>query len=103
MILYHGSTQPVESPRVITTEYGRDFGAGFYTTDLLGQARRWALRKARIASRQGSDAQAVVSRYEFDEKDYGKLKVALCLFAVSGGNGVLAAGEANSRRHADPL
>ena len=42
MILYHGSNVIVETPQIIKTEYGRDFGFGFYTTDIKEQAVRWA-------------------------------------------------------------
>ena len=33
MILYHGSNIVVNKPKIISTEIGRDFGFGFYTTD----------------------------------------------------------------------
>ncbi|MDR0520090.1 MAG: DUF3990 domain-containing protein [Clostridiales Family XIII bacterium] len=73
--LYHGSVQPVEHPRIIKTEYGRDFGFGFYSTDIFAQAKRWAVRRAKIMSRGGRDAHAIVSEYEFDEACYGSLSV----------------------------
>ena len=41
MIVYHGSTVVVELPQIIKTEYGRDFGFGFYTTDIKKQAARY--------------------------------------------------------------
>ena len=47
MILYHGSTVAVNVPKIIKTEYGRDFGFGFYTTDIQEQAARWAVRNPR--------------------------------------------------------
>jgi hypothetical protein len=75
MILYHGSTLVVDRPIIIKTEYGRDFGPGFYTTEIKEQAVRWALRKARLEKRKNSDIKAIVSRYEFDEKNYGDLNV----------------------------
>jgi hypothetical protein len=75
MILYHGSTLFVNKPVIIKGEYGRDFGPGFYTTEIKEQAARWALRKARIEKRKNSGARAIVSRYEFDEKNYGDLSV----------------------------
>lgn len=74
MILYHGSTVVVELPQIISTEYGRDFGFGFYTTDIKEQAERWAKRKAKMAIRMGISAIPVVSIYEFDEKAYDILK-----------------------------
>jgi hypothetical protein len=75
MILYHGSTLAVDKPKIIKTEYGRDFGPGFYTTDIKDQAVRWSLRKAKIEKRRNQDAKAIVSIYEFDEKSYSALKV----------------------------
>ena len=67
MKLYHGSTVVVDAPQIIRSAIGRDFGFGFYTTDIKEQAERWALRRKRTASRNGAtDAQAVVSVYEID-------------------------------------
>ncbi len=73
MILYHGSTLVIESPSIIKTEQGRDFGFGFYTTDIKDQAIRWALRKARIALRKRETVRPIVSVYEFDESAYNTL------------------------------
>jgi hypothetical protein len=75
MKLYHGSVLPVEIPRIIKSEYGRDFGFGFYTTDILEQATRWASRRARILERAGQNSQAIISEYEFDEDVYEKLRI----------------------------
>ena len=67
MKLYHGSVVAVETPRIIRSAVGRDFGFGFYTTDIKEQAERWALRRCRAAKRNGNvDAQAIVSVYEID-------------------------------------
>lgn len=41
MILYHGSTVIVENPQIRTGNIPLDFGAGFYTTTSLNQAKRW--------------------------------------------------------------
>jgi hypothetical protein len=70
MIVYHGSTVVVKEPKIITSEFGRDFGAGFYTTDIRGQAERWALRKARIERRKVPGSVAYLSIFEFDEDCY---------------------------------
>jgi hypothetical protein len=81
MILFHGSTLAVSEPKIIRSERGRDFGFGFYATDIYNQARRWALRKARIASvgrpassRNGA-ASAIISTYDFDESYFENLTV----------------------------
>jgi hypothetical protein len=75
MKLFHGSTLAIENPKIITTEYGRDFGGGFSTTDIKEQALRWAKRKANIDSSQGKTAKAIISIYDFDENSYKKLSV----------------------------
>ena len=67
MKLYHGSTVVVETPQIIRSAIGRDFGFGFYVTDIKEQAERWALRRKRTVSRNGTtDVHAVVSVYEID-------------------------------------
>lgn len=69
MTLYHGSTVSVQSPAVIVTDIGRDFGPAFYTTGVREQAERWAVRRA-LLRRKSGEAQVVpiVSTYEFDER-----------------------------------
>jgi hypothetical protein len=75
MTLYHGSTLIIDKPQIIAAEYGRDFGAGFYTTDIRDQAVRWAQRKAKVENRKGNSVKAILSKYEFDEKNYENLRV----------------------------
>jgi hypothetical protein len=41
MILYHGSLEIVEHPKILEASRPLDFGQGFYTTTSLQQARRW--------------------------------------------------------------
>lgn len=68
MTLYHGSTVEVREPEILSSDVGRDFGFAFYTTDIRGQAERWAVRRARYARKGGrADVAAIVSEYEFDE------------------------------------
>jgi hypothetical protein len=61
MMLYHGGTDVVMTPKIISGEQGRDFGFGFYMTDIYEQATKWALRQGRIRRKQ-----AVLNTYEFD-------------------------------------
>lgn len=69
MILYHGSIIEVKQPQVIKTELGRDFGFGFYTTDIKGQAIRWAKRKAKIEKhRIKNNCKAILNIYEWDDE-----------------------------------
>lgn len=75
MILYHGSYMQVENPKILSLEKGRDFGFGFYTTSIKEQAERWAVRVARLYSKQTKkEEKAVVNVYEFDERLSKKLK-----------------------------
>lgn len=68
MRVYHGTTLTIESPVIVGSEIGRDFGPAFYTTDIREQAERWALRRAKIESRRKKrDCDAVVNIYEWDE------------------------------------
>ncbi|MBR6153589.1 MAG: DUF3990 domain-containing protein [Treponema sp.] len=68
MIVYHGSYFQIEKPKILIQEKGRDFGFGFYTTTIKQQAERWAIRTARLLSRNsGKDENAIVNVYEFDE------------------------------------
>lgn len=60
--LYHGSTVAVEHPLVQKGRRNLDFGQGFYVTDMVEQARKWAER----VSRQRIES-PVISVYEFDE------------------------------------
>lgn len=42
--LFHGSNMAVKAPEIRIAEYTKDFGYGFYCTNLYGQAEKWALR-----------------------------------------------------------
>ena len=64
MILYHGSDVEVKNPKIIQSEKGRDFGCAFYLTPIKEQAERMAKRKQRM----NKSKSAVVSVFEFDEK-----------------------------------
>ena len=44
MLLYHGSNITVLKPRLLPPTRPMDFGAGFYLTSDLDQAKRWAVR-----------------------------------------------------------
>ena len=69
MIIYHGGTDIIKEPRIITSEIGRDFGAGFYTTDIKEQAIKWAKRKA--TNRKNTEA--ILNIYEFDDSAFEQL------------------------------
>lgn len=42
IILYHGSNQSVENPKILESKRALDFGAGFYLTSSQTQAEKWA-------------------------------------------------------------
>lgn len=55
-IIYHGSNTAVENPRILINGHYKDFGYGFYCTNIEKQAKRWAL------TRRGA---SVVSHYQY--------------------------------------
>ena len=56
VIIYHGSNTAVEKPRILINGHYKDFGYGFYCTNIEKQAKRWAL------TRRGT---SVVSHYQY--------------------------------------
>lgn len=44
MEVYHGGYCPIKTPEIIAGRYAKDFGPGFYCTELGEQAIRWARR-----------------------------------------------------------
>ena len=73
MILYHGSDVEVKNPEIIKSEKGRDFGCAFYLTPIKEQAERMAKRKQRM----NKSTSAIVSVFEFNEKEVSNLKYKL--------------------------
>ena len=63
MEIYHGSYMVIEHPQVVRGRYAKDFGTGFYCTQLRQQAERWA----------GKYDTPVVSIYEYTS--YEGLKI----------------------------
>ncbi len=59
MIVYHGSTEIINTPDVTHSKKYLDFGKGFYLTTFEEQAQKWAIRKS---MRQGK--KAVVNIYK---------------------------------------
>lgn len=45
MKLYHGSNVIVQKPKIVTNGFYKDFGYGFYCTNIEKQAKRWAITK----------------------------------------------------------
>ncbi len=69
MMLYHGGEIAIPTPVLLHSRKAVDFGAGFYVTPLLEQAKMWCEKKRRRWKR------AAVSRYAFDEHQAGALKI----------------------------
>ena len=75
MIVYHGGTEIVKTPRILSRSVGRDFGVGFYTTSIREQAKKWARRQA--VNRRVKTA--VLNVYEY-ENDYAVEHLAIKTF-----------------------
>lgn len=58
MVLYHGSNVVVQKPKVLTNGHYKDFGYGFYCTNLEKQAVKWALVKRK---------KHIVNIYDYEE------------------------------------
>lgn len=71
MKLYHGSDLEVKNPKIIKSEKGKDFGCAFYLTPIKEQAERMAKRKQRM----NKSPSAIVSIFEWDEKEANDLKL----------------------------
>lgn len=59
MILYHGSIKEIPNPLITIGRDKLDFGRGFYTTELLEQAKIWACKRASILN-----SKPIISTYE---------------------------------------
>ncbi len=62
MILYHGTNIDIQSINLALCRPYKDFGKGFYTTEITEQAQKMAIRVARIYG--GSP---IVNIYEIDD------------------------------------
>ena len=61
MNLFHGGTDIVKKPMIRPQSAGRDFGMGFYCTDIRNQAEKWAKRQGKVRKQA-----AILNIYEFD-------------------------------------
>ena len=60
MKVYHGSYAPINEIDLLKCKAGKDFGRGFYVTNIISQAEFWA-------SRKGKNKKGFVTEFEFDE------------------------------------
>ncbi|MCL2754805.1 MAG: DUF3990 domain-containing protein [Oscillospiraceae bacterium] len=44
MTVYHGGYCEISKPEIRVGKYTKDFGAGFYCTEIKSQAKRWSLK-----------------------------------------------------------
>ena len=65
-IVFHGSNVVVQNPKILIDGYYKDFGYGFYCTNILKQAKRWAL------TRKGA---SVVNYYSYTNNEKLKIRV----------------------------
>lgn len=68
MILFHGSPQIVQEPRIMISNRTLDYGVGFYTTTSEKQAYDWALR------RLSGEQCGYVNVFEFNEAAAERLR-----------------------------
>lgn len=43
--IFHGSNVEVAKPRILQNGFYKDFGYGFYCTNIEKQAKRWAITR----------------------------------------------------------
>lgn len=55
-IIFHGSNVEVAKPRILQNGFYKDFGYGFYCTNIEKQAKRWAI------TRKGD---SIINRYNY--------------------------------------
>ena len=65
LTIFHGSNVAVESPKILVMGFYKDFGYGFYCTNLEKQAQKWAITKK---------GDSVVSVYQYQPDSALKIK-----------------------------
>ena len=70
MILYHGSNTKIEKIDLSKCRPYKDFGKGFYLTEIREQAEKMASRTAHIY-----EGEPIVTEFEFDESALSQLFV----------------------------
>lgn len=63
-ILYHGSNVIVQNPKILIDGFYKDFGYGFYCTNIIKQARRWAITKR---------GKSVINKYNYVKNENLKI------------------------------
>ena len=68
MKLYHGTNTDINESDINKCNPNKDFGQGFYLTDIPEQALLMAKRRVRITK----TGQPIVIEYDFDEEYFNK-------------------------------
>ncbi|MBQ6064218.1 MAG: DUF3990 domain-containing protein [Prevotella sp.] len=76
MILYHGSNVAIEEIDLSLCKPYKDFGKGFYLTDIKSQADEMAFRRVRLSGY----GNPIVTQYEFDESLLNDNTIKILLF-----------------------
>lgn len=76
MILYHGSNVAIDKIDLSLCKPYKDFGRGFYLTDIQSQAEDMAIRRVKLAD-WGSP---IVTTYEFDERILNDKSINVLVF-----------------------
>ena len=65
LTIYHGSNVAVEMPKILVMGFYKDFGYGFYCTNLERQAQKWAITKR---------GESIISIYQYHLNPALKIK-----------------------------
>jgi mRNA deadenylase 3'-5' endonuclease subunit Ccr4 len=71
MKLYHGSNSEVKEPKLLPDVRALDFGAGFYLTSSIEQAKRWA----KSVTKRRNTGHPVLSVFEIEETELALLSI----------------------------
>jgi len=75
MKMYHGGFVAIDEIDLSCCEVGKDFGKGFYVTNLIEQAETWAKRKGKEKR-----TESVVTEFDFDEDICRIMKLKMLYF-----------------------
>lgn len=68
IMVYHGSSVAVPNPKILINGHYKDFGYGFYCTNIEKQAKRWALTQK---------GESIVNKYIYTENP----ELNICTFS----------------------
>jgi hypothetical protein len=77
MKLYHGTNMDFDRIDVTKSKAYKDFGQGFYLTDIRSQAEDWAKKKTEIFG-----GTPVLQEYEFDESILDSSELSVLVFEL---------------------